>query len=130
VLAAETTIRQIGKMAVLWGERREMSMKTVVTMGPDGRVTVPAAARKALRVAGETQFELEVSENELVLRPALVIPREDAWAYAPEHLASVARARQQLRDGRVREATEADFAASERLATRARRRGGSAKPAE
>ena len=105
-------------------------MKTVVTMRPDGRITVPAAVRKVLRVAGETLLELEVSGNEMVLRPALVIPREDAWAYTPEHLASVARARRQLRDGRNREATKADFAAVERPTTRARRRGGNAKPGE
>jgi len=80
-------------------------MKTLVTMSPDGRVTVPAAARKALRVAGETQVELEVRENEMILRPALVIPREDAWAYTPENLARIAHARQQVREGRIRFAT-------------------------
>lgn len=83
-----------------------MGMKMVVTMNVQGRVTLPAAAREMLHVSGETQFELEVTEHELVMRPALVIPREDAWAYTPENLASIARGRRQLREGRAHEVNE------------------------
>lgn len=73
-------------------------MKTVVTMNPQGRLTVPIAARQALRIEGETLFELEATENELILRPAEAIPREDLWAYTPEHLERVKRARQGPRE--------------------------------
>jgi bifunctional DNA-binding transcriptional regulator/antitoxin component of YhaV-PrlF toxin-antitoxin module len=84
-------------------------MKTVVSMNSQGRLTVPAAVREALHVEGPTQFELEVTENALILRPAIVIPREDAWAYTPEHLALLARARQDVAEGKVRQLTEGDL---------------------
>ncbi len=69
-------------------------MKTVVTMTDRGRITVPASVRKELHLEGETPFELETTGDHIVLRPALVIPREDAWAYTPEESAAIERARQ------------------------------------
>ncbi len=45
-------------------------------------------------------------DGALVLRPAVVIPREDAWAYTPEHLKKVERARQEAVGRRL---TEADL---------------------
>lgn len=65
----------------------------VVTMDAEGRLTLPVAARRALAVEGAASFTLEVAENALILRPADAIPDEDAWAYTPEHLARVERAR-------------------------------------
>ena len=73
-------------------------MKTVVTMDAEGRLTVPAAARRALRVEGEAAFDLEITEDALILRPAEEVPEEDAWAYTPEHLERVERARQRPLD--------------------------------
>jgi bifunctional DNA-binding transcriptional regulator/antitoxin component of YhaV-PrlF toxin-antitoxin module len=86
-----------------------MPLKTVVSMNSQGRLTIPASARELLRVKGEMQFEMEVTEHEVILRPAVVIPREDAWAYRLEHVASVQRALQQIQQGRMRPATEADL---------------------
>ena len=90
-----------------------MAIKALVAMNPQGRITVPASARQLLHVEGETQFEMEATEREIVLRPALVIPREDAWAYTPEHLASLQRAIQQVNEGRLRPASERDFGGDE-----------------
>lgn len=86
-----------------------MVMKTVISMNAQGRLTVPAEARKALHVEGETPFELEVTEHEIILRPALVIPREDAWAYTPEHLEQVERADADARAGRTVRMTEREL---------------------
>ena len=69
-------------------------MKTIVTMTERGRITLPASVRKELHIEGETPFELETSGEEITLRPAILIPREDAWAYTPEHRAAVERALQ------------------------------------
>jgi AbrB family looped-hinge helix DNA binding protein len=88
-----------------------MALKAVVSMNSQGRVTIPAAARKLLRVHGETQFEIEATERELVLRPAVVIPREDLWAYTPEHMASLDRALKQVREGRMRPASDLELGA-------------------
>ena len=81
-------------------------MKTVVRMDAEGRLTVPAAAREALRVEGEAAFDLEITADALILRPTEAVPEEDAWAYTPEHLAQVERA---LREGGGRTMSEADL---------------------
>lgn len=70
-------------------------------MNKQGRITVPASARRALRLGDEVQFEVEVKDDALILRPAFVIPREDAWAYTPDHLASMRRADEDIAAGRV-----------------------------
>ena len=89
-------------------------MRTLVSMDPDGRLTLPAAARSALHVEGAAQFEIEVVGDALILHP-VAVPEEDAWAYVPEHLARVDRARQQARSGQTHSLTEAEI---ERRATR------------
>jgi len=86
-----------------------MAMKMVVSMNAQGRLTVPAEARKALHIEGDTPFELEVTEHEIILRPALVIPREDAWAYTPEHLAQVQQSDADARAGRIVRMTEREL---------------------
>jgi len=70
-------------------------MKIAVLMTDRGRITLPASVRKELHIEGDTLFELETSGETIILRPALVIPRDDAWAYIPEHRAHVARASEQ-----------------------------------
>ena len=90
-----------------------MATKTIVSMNAQGRMTVPAEARRALRVEGETQFELEITENALILRPAVVIPREEAWAYTPAHRQLIEAALEDAREGRVTRLTKAEL---ERLA--------------
>ena len=47
----------------------------------------------------------------VTLRPVVVIPRDDAWAYTAEHLADVARALADIREGRVRKLPDDDLAA-------------------
>ncbi len=84
-------------------------MKTVITMNNQGRLTLPAAARQALHLEGPAQFELEISGDALILRPAVVIPREDAWAYTPEHLRRVARSMADVQEGRTRRLSEDDL---------------------
>ncbi len=86
-----------------------MVMKTVVSMNAQGRLTVPVEARKALHVEGETPFEMEVTEHELILRPAVIIPREDAWAYTPEHIARVERAQAEGRAGLAKQMSEREL---------------------
>jgi AbrB family looped-hinge helix DNA binding protein len=89
-------------------------MRTV-TMSPNGRMTLPAEVRQRLGLTGETEFDIEVTEHgSVTLRPVVVLPRDDAWAYTAEHLAQVAKALADLRHGRVREASEADLAADDR----------------
>ena len=87
-------------------------MKTV-TISDDGRLTLPVESRRALGISGETELEVEVDvENDVVrLRPVIVLRREDAWAYTPEHRAVLSAGHADSREGRVRVLTEGELAA-------------------
>jgi len=82
-----------------------------VVMSDNGRVTVPVEARRELGIEGVTEFEIEVdrSDDSLILRPAVVLRREDAWAYSPDHRKMLARAHKDSRAGRVRKMTEKEL---------------------
>jgi AbrB family looped-hinge helix DNA binding protein len=86
-------------------------MKTVV-MSKSGRITLPADARRRLGLDAETEFEVEVDEvsDAIILRTAVVLRREDAWAYTPEHRALLARAHADSREGRLQRLTEDELA--------------------
>ena len=86
-------------------------MRTI-TMSPNGRLTLPAEVRQRLGLDGETEFDVEVTDHgSVTLRPVVVIPRDDAWAYTAEHLVQVAKALADIREGRVRRLSDADLAA-------------------
>jgi AbrB family looped-hinge helix DNA binding protein len=87
-------------------------MRTV-TMSPNGRLTLPVEVRQKLGLTGgEAEFDVEVTDHgSVTLRPVVVLPRDDTWAYTAEHLARVAKALDDVREGRVRHASEADLAA-------------------
>jgi AbrB family looped-hinge helix DNA binding protein len=86
-------------------------MRTV-TMSPNGRLTLPAEVRQRLGLTGETEFDVEVTDQgSVTLRPVVILPKDDAWAYAAEHLAQVAKALADVRHGRVRAVSDADLAA-------------------
>lgn len=76
-------------------------MALTVTSNKEGRLTIPAEARAALCVEGETHWTIDIDEVALVRRSATVVPREDAWAYTPEHAAKIKRAREDGQAGRV-----------------------------
>jgi AbrB family looped-hinge helix DNA binding protein len=88
-------------------------MRTV-TMSPNGRLTLPAEVRQKLELEGETEFDVEVTgEGSVVLRPVVVLPRDDAWAYTAKHLRQVAKALRDVREGRVHRLSDEDLAAYE-----------------
>jgi AbrB family looped-hinge helix DNA binding protein len=80
-------------------------------MNDSGRLTVPADVRRKLGIEGEAEFEVEVDvdSDTIVLRPAVVLRREDAWAYTAEHRGLLEQAHRDSREGRVRELTESDL---------------------
>ena len=45
-------------------------------MSPNGRVTLPAEARRALGLKGESLFEVHQTDTAIVLRPVAVVPLE------------------------------------------------------
>lgn len=82
-------------------------MKTI-SVSSTGRLTLPAEVRRELGLEGETELEVEVDveSEEIILRPAVVLRREDAWAYTPEHRTLLSRAHADSREGRVHEVSE------------------------
>ena len=72
---------------------------------PQGLANRPAVGRR--EVLGPQGPE----EGSVTLRPVVVIPRDDAWSYTAEHLADVARALADIREGRVRRLSDGDLAA-------------------
>ncbi|MGI8927587.1 MAG: hypothetical protein ACR2HN_13230 [Tepidiformaceae bacterium] len=93
-------------------------MKTIA-MSAGGRLTIPSELRKALCIEGEATFqaELDAEGYSIVLKQMVfvpksgTVPREDAWAYAPEALAALERALEDSRQGRVRRMSEEDLIA-------------------
>jgi bifunctional DNA-binding transcriptional regulator/antitoxin component of YhaV-PrlF toxin-antitoxin module len=72
-----------------------------VAMTAGGRLTLPAEARKDLGIYGEAQFQVEVIPGGLILREAVTVPVDDAWAYTPEVRDLVRRSREDAAKGRV-----------------------------
>ncbi|MGI8687779.1 MAG: AbrB/MazE/SpoVT family DNA-binding domain-containing protein [Thermomicrobiales bacterium] len=64
-----------------------------ITLDKDGAMTLPKAVRTALHITDRTQLTYEIRDGGVLLRPAIVIPQEDAWAYTPEESAAIERAR-------------------------------------
>ncbi|MCA1670150.1 MAG: AbrB/MazE/SpoVT family DNA-binding domain-containing protein [Thermomicrobia bacterium] len=67
-------------------------MSTIVTMSDRGRITIPSRIREALHLDDNAQLRLDVVDDTLIITPAIVIAREDAWAYTPEESAAIERA--------------------------------------
>jgi bifunctional DNA-binding transcriptional regulator/antitoxin component of YhaV-PrlF toxin-antitoxin module len=82
---------------------------TLVHMNPQGRITLPASARRRLGIEGEADLILDLEGHSLVLRPTLVLAVEDAWAYTTAHRQLLRRAHLDSREGRVRSITERDL---------------------
>ena len=83
--------------------------RTVVAVNKQGRITLPSDVRRALGLHDGSQLEVKMADDVIELRPAVVIPEEDRWAYTPEALASLKRALAHIEAGRVFEMTEAQL---------------------
>lgn len=80
-----------------------------VESNAQGRLVIPAEVRAALNVTGKAHWQLEVHDGAIILKPAIVIPREDAWAYQPEHRARLEEAMMQARSGQVLDLSPEQF---------------------
>ena len=59
-----------------------------VSLGREGRVTLPAKIRIAMNIQAGHQLLLDwdAETEELRIRPAMSVPRGHAWAYTDDHL--------------------------------------------
>jgi bifunctional DNA-binding transcriptional regulator/antitoxin component of YhaV-PrlF toxin-antitoxin module len=82
---------------------------TLIHMNAQGRVTLPASARRGLGLEGEADLQLEVDHDAIVLKPTVVLSVEDAWAYTTPHRELLKRAHADSRQGRVRSLRESEL---------------------
>jgi AbrB family looped-hinge helix DNA binding protein len=78
-------------------------------MSSSGRLTIPADARRALGITGETAFDVEVVGEGIVLHPSPLHLEEDAWAYTPKHRELLRRALAESEGGQVKVLSEAEL---------------------
>jgi AbrB family looped-hinge helix DNA binding protein len=83
--------------------------RTLVAVNAQGRLTLPADVRRKLHITDGSQLEVGVERDRITLRPARVIPAEDAWAYTPENLAGIRRALDDVKAGRVYRLTSKEW---------------------
>jgi AbrB family looped-hinge helix DNA binding protein len=94
-----------------------------VAMSPTGRLTLPARTRRELGLTGGAYFDVEVTEEGILLRPLTAVAREDLWIYTPENLAKIERALEDVRAGRTIRMSPAELDAYGDAAEAARKRG-------
>ncbi|MDO8563272.1 MAG: AbrB/MazE/SpoVT family DNA-binding domain-containing protein [Candidatus Limnocylindria bacterium] len=85
--------------------------RSLVAVNAQGRVTLPADVRRRLHLTAGDQLEVAVADDRITLRPARVLVAEDAWAYTAESLSTIRRALDDIREGRVYQASESDLLA-------------------
>ncbi len=56
-------------------------VRSIVSMNPAGRVTLPADVRRALDLGDEAMFEVQVQKGAIVLKPVAVVPLDRARSY-------------------------------------------------
>lgn len=83
--------------------------RSTVTVNAQGRITLPADARRSLGLSDGAQLEVRVEDNEIRLRPARVVVAEDAWAYAADSIASIKRSMAEIEAGRAFKLTTRDL---------------------
>lgn len=76
-------------------------VRTLVAVNSQGRVTLPAEVRRKLNISSGSQLEVGVEDGRITLRPARLVPAEDAWAYTSENVAGIRRALEDVKAGRV-----------------------------
>lgn len=96
--------------------------RAFVTVNRQGRITLPAAVRRQMRLEEGHQLEVVVSQGEVRLRPAAIVPAEDAWAYTAENVAAIREALAQISAGRVFASTAEDLESRVQRMKRRRRR--------
>ena len=89
-----------------------------VSMNKTGRITLPASIRREMDLEGEAEFLVErLADGEgVVLRPVVMMLREDAWVYTADDIAGIRRGLDDIREGRVQTVTEAELRAMAEVA--------------
>lgn len=84
-------------------------MSTFVAVQKRGTIALPADVRTQLGLDQPgSQLELTVRDGEIILRPYLAVPADEAWFLSPEWKSRVAEAHAHLRAGDETEFADVD----------------------
>ena len=77
-------------------------MGTTVKVREKYQVTIPEDVRNKIPLKVGERVEVIAKGNEIVIRPIIEIPRDQAWFWRKEWQEQIARSRQDLEDGKVK----------------------------
>ena len=87
-------------------------MSTVAVLGRRGQVTIPAEVRRAAQIEPGHAFEVEITDEGILLRPAEIDP-DQTWFWTPEWQAKEREADRAIAEGRfTRSYSDEEFLAS------------------
>lgn len=74
----------------------------IVTVRSNGQITLPAAVRRAVNLAEGDVLTVEVREGALVLRPKVLVDKEQAYFYSRRWQAGEQAAEKDIQQGHMR----------------------------
>jgi AbrB family looped-hinge helix DNA binding protein len=87
--------------------------RSLATVNAEGKITLPAQARRALGLEDGSLLEVRIDGEEIRLRPVRPVAA-DAWAYTAESLRSIKRSIRDIKAGRVYQLSTDEIAHSRR----------------
>jgi len=85
-----------------------MPAATLTKLTRNGQITLPAPARRALRVAEGDYVEVRVTEDSIVLTPKKLVDQSQAYFWSPEWQAAEREASDDIAAGRVHAARDVE----------------------
>ncbi len=98
-----------------------MSEANLIKVTRNGQVTLPASARRQLRVEEGDYMEVRVTEDSIILTPKTLIDKSQAYFWTPEWQAAEREASADIAEGRVQEFDNVDDLVANLRAARDRR---------
>lgn len=71
-----------------------------------GQFTIPAHVRESLHLSENDQLEVTVNDGEIILKPVITIPREQAWYWTNEWQKEERQAELEVATGEVETFTD------------------------
>jgi AbrB family looped-hinge helix DNA binding protein len=85
-----------------------METATLTKITRNGQITLPAPARRALRVQEGDYVEVRVTEDSIVLTPKKLVDQSQAYFWSAEWQAAEREASDDIAAGRVHQAQDVD----------------------
>ena len=76
-------------------------MGTTVKVREKYQVTIPEDVRKQIPLHVGERVEVVARGSEIVIRPVIEVPRDQAWFWTSEWQEQIAGSRQEVKEGRV-----------------------------